>query len=155
MRFWQCTVQLHFRLSAVINPNMKVQTWQRFTKRPLGCLLIAVVTVLDAYSVLSTIHEAAVAALFSMLEPYGTHTNYVLWGGWGRLVAALDQKPAACRMCYWEGCVCLSAVTAVVSLESILFNYRGCTLLSAYSTAYLEQRAHTSYYFAKTQLTKS
>ena len=72
---------------------------------------------------MSTIHEAAVAALFSMLEPL--HTNDVLWGGWGRLVAALDQKPAACRMCYWEGCVCLNAVTAGVSLEaleSILFN---------------------------------
>ena len=102
---------------------MEARTWQRYTKRPLGCLLIEVVTVLDKYPVLSTIHEAAVtvAALFSMLEPLDTKN--VLWGGWGRLVAALDRKHAACHMCYWEGCVCFSAVTAVVSLESIPFNF--------------------------------
>ena len=72
---------------------------------------------------MSTIHEAAVtaAALLSMLE--SLDTNDVLWGGWGRLVAALDRKHAACRMSYWEGCVWFSAVTAVVSLEGIPFNF--------------------------------
>ena len=56
-----CTLlrKWRFRLSSDTPNGHSAACWSRW--------------LLDAYPVLSTIHEAAVAALFSMLEPYCTH----------------------------------------------------------------------------------